>query len=201
MQTQHTSSRPWAQWLLGIPAVVVIGAIAGAMNWRFGQSLGHTELDGYLFGALGVALVALNWILPGAAANAASRKARLQQLACIGLWLVYAAYTLVSSVGYSSLHRSENGASRAVDADRYMTAKADEKRLTEELSAMKASPKYTASAGCADAKTERLKGFCAEVKAKMAEIREAKRIGSTGRPVAEDPQAITLSRLTGFSTD
>lgn len=201
MQLQNNSSRPWAQWLLGIPAVLVIGAIAAAMNWRFGQALGHTELDGYLFGALGVALVALNWILPGAAANAASRKARLQQMACIGLWLVCAAYTLVSSVGFSALHRAENGADRVKDATRYVTASADHSRLTEELAAMKASSKYAASAGCADARTERLKGFCAEVKAKEAEIREAKGTMEAARPVASDPQALTLSRLSGFTTE
>ena len=101
-----------------MPAVVVIGAIAAAMNWRFGLTLGHTELDGYFFGALGVALVGLNWIMPGAAAFAASRRARLQQAACIGLWLLCAAYTLVSSVGFSALHRAENGTDRQTQAER-----------------------------------------------------------------------------------
>jgi len=119
MHSNLKGSRPWAQLLLGLPAVLVIAAMAAAMNWRFGQSLGHTEWDGYLFGALGVALVALNWVLPGAAANAALRKARLQQVACIGLWLVCAAYTLVSSVGFSALHRAENGADRVKDAARF----------------------------------------------------------------------------------
>jgi hypothetical protein len=195
-----TPSRPWTQWLLGIPAVVIIGAIAAAMNWRFGQTLGHTELDGYLFGALGVFLVALNWILPGAAAQAHSRKARLQQWVCIGLWAVCASYTLVSSVGFASLHRSENGATREASADRYKTAKADHDRLTEELTAFKASPKYAASAGCADAKTQALQRFCAEVKAKEGEIREARRTMEVGRPTSIDPQAEALSRLTGFST-
>jgi hypothetical protein len=201
MQLENTSSRPWAQWLLGIPAVLVIGGIAAAMNWRYGQLLGHTEMDGYLFGALGVALVALNWILPGAAANAASRKARLQQVACLGLWAVCAGYTLVSSVGFSASHRAENGADRAMIADRYKEAQADKRRLTEELDAMKASPKYAASAGCADAKTEKLKGFCAEVKAKEASIREAGERMASGRPASADPQAETLSRITGFSSE
>ncbi len=192
-------SRPWAQIALGLPAVVVIGAIAAAMNWRFGQTLGHTELDGYLFGALGVALVALNWIMPGAAAFAASRKAKLQQAACIGLWLICAAYTLLSSVGFSALHRAENGADRQIQAERYATAKADRERLTGELAAMKASPKYQAAAGCADARA-RQADFCAEVKAKEAEIKAAKRDMDAGRPASVDPQAETLARLTGLET-
>ena len=198
MHTQnHNASRSWAQTMLGIPAIVVIGAIAAAMNWRFGQTLGHTELDGYLFGALGVALVALNWILPGAAAHAASRRARLQQTACIGLWLVCAGYTLVSSVGFSAVHRAENGADRQETAGRYERAKADHERLTGELAVMKASPKYEAAAGCADAKW-RQADFCAEVKAKEAEIKAAKRDMDAGRPASIDPQAETLAKLTGF---
>ena len=197
MHTNNTASRSWAQTALGIPAVVVIGAIAAAMNWRFGQTLGHTELDGYLFGALGVALVALNWVLPGAAAHAATRRARLQQAACIGLWLVCATYTLVSSVGFSAVHRAENGADRQETADRYKTAKADHERLTGELAAMKASPKYEAAAGCADAKWKQA-DFCAEVKAKEAEIKAAKRDMDAGRPASIDPQAETLAKLTGF---
>ena len=197
MHSQNSPSRPWAQTALGLPAVVVIGGIAAAMNWRFGQTLGHSELDGYLFGALGVALVALNWIMPGAAAFAASRKARLQQAACIGLWLICATYTLVSSVGFSALHRAENGADRQTQAERYTTAKADHERLAGELAAMKASPKYAAAAGCADVRA-RQADFCAEVKAKEAEIKAAKRDMDAGRPASADPQAETLARLTGI---
>jgi hypothetical protein len=195
-----TSQRPLAQTLLGVPAVVVIGAIAAAMNWRFGQTLGHTELDGYCFGALGVALVALNWVMPGAAAFAAGRKARLQQAACIGLWLICAAYTLVSSVGFSALHRAENGADRQTQAERYTTAKADHERLTGELAAMKASPKYAAAAGCADARL-RQADFCAEVKAKEAEIKAAKKDMEAGRPAVVDAQAQTLATLSGFKVE
>jgi hypothetical protein len=194
---QNTASRPLAQTLLGVPAVVVIGGIAAAMNWRFGQTLGHSELDGYLFGALGVALVALNWIMPGAAAFAASRKARLQQAACIGLWLICAAYTLVSSVGFSALHRAENASGRQELSERYTTAKADYERLTGELAAMKSSPKYTAASGCADARW-RQADFCADVKTKEAEIKAAKSDMEAGRPASVDPQAETLARLTGF---
>jgi hypothetical protein len=103
-------------------------------------------------------------------------------------------------VGFSALHRAENGADRVKDAACFETARADAKRLTEELSTMKASPKFAVSAGCADAKTQALRGFCAEVKAKMAEIRAAKGMMEAGRPVSSDPQAITLARLSGFST-
>ncbi len=197
MHTQNTVSRSWAQTMLGIPAIVVIGAIAAAMNWRFGQTLGHTELDGMLFGALGVALVALNWILPGAAAHAASRRARLQQAACVFLWIVCAGYTLVSSVGFSAVHRAETGADRKESSERYDRAKADHERLTGELAAMKASPKYEAAAGCADAHY-RQADFCAEVKAKEAEIKAAKHDMDAGRPASVDPQAETLASLTGF---
>ncbi len=200
MHTQNTASRPWAQISLGIPAIVIIGAIAAAMNWRFGQTLGHTELDGYLFGALGVSLVLLNWVLPGAAAHAASRRARLQQAACIFLWIVCAGYTLVSSVGFSAVHRAETGADRQESLDRYDRAKAEHERLMGELKAMKASPKYEAAAGCADVRS-RQADFCAEVKAKADEIKAAKRDMDAGRPASVDPQAETLASLTGFKIE
>ncbi|MFZ1107790.1 MAG: hypothetical protein WAN43_05525 [Rhodomicrobium sp.] len=197
MHSQNSPSRPWAQTALGLPAVVVIGGVVAAMNWRFGQTLGHTELDGYLFGALGVALVALNWIMPGAAAFAASRRARFQQAAAMLLWIVCAAFTLMSSIGFSAMHRAENGAERLESAARYFRAKADHERLTGELAAMKTSPKYEAAAGCADAHA-RQATFCAAVKAKEAEIKAAKRDMDAGRPASVDPQAETLASLTGF---
>lgn len=197
MHSQSSPSRPWAQTALGLPAVVVIGGVVAAMNWRFGQTLGHTELDGYLFGALGVALVALNWIMPGAAAFAASRRARFQQAAAMLLWIVCAAFTLMSSIGISAMHRAENGAERLESAARYLRAKADHERLTGELAAMKTSPKYEAAAGCADAHA-RQADFCAAVKAKEAEIKAARRDVDAGRPASVDPQAETLASLTGF---
>ncbi|MFZ1108955.1 MAG: hypothetical protein WAN43_11520, partial [Rhodomicrobium sp.] len=66
-----------------------------------------------------------------------------------------------------------------------------------ELAAMKASPKYEAAAGCADAHY-RQADFCAEVKAKEAEIKAAKHDMDAGRPASVDPQAETLASLTGF---
>ncbi len=62
---------------------------------------------------------------------------------------------------------------------------------------MKASPKYEAAAGCADVRT-RQQDFCAEVKAKEAEIKAAKRDMDAGRPASVDPQAETLASLTGL---
>ncbi|MFZ1108828.1 MAG: hypothetical protein WAN43_10875, partial [Rhodomicrobium sp.] len=69
-----------------------------------------------------------------------------------------------------------------------------------ELAAMKASPKYEAAAGCADAHY-RQADFCAEVKAKEAEIKAAKRDMDAGRPASVDPQAETLASLTGFKVE
>ena len=200
MHSQNTASRSWAQTMLGIPAIVVIGAIAAAMNWRFGQTLGHTELDGMLFGALGVALVALNWILPGAAAHAASRRARLQQAACIFLWIVCAGYTLVSSVGFSAVHRAETGAGRKESSERYDRAKADHERLTGELQAMKASPKYQAAAGCADARS-RQADFCDEVKAKEQKLRPRSATWTRAAPLpsTRKPKRLRRSPASGSS--
>ena len=39
--------------VLGVLAAGVLLAVSCAMNWRFGVSLGRTELDGQIYGAAG----------------------------------------------------------------------------------------------------------------------------------------------------
>ena len=65
---------------------------------------------------------------------------------------------------------------------------------------MKGSPKYQAAAGSADDRA-RQADFCAEVKAKEAEIRAAKRDMDAGRPASVDPQAETLALLTRLKVE
>lgn len=198
MHTQTNRERPWAQWLLGIPAVVVVGGVVAASNFRAGQALGGGEgFDAMAFGSAGVALVALNFIMPGAAANAGRNGARIQQLACIGLFLICAAFTLASSVGFSSSHRAENAGERRDQVERFERAKADHARIEGELATMKAAPKYQASGGCADVRGW-TKEFCAAFSAKEGELKQAKMVMDAGRPAAIDAQAETLAALMGY---
>ena len=47
-----TASRHWAQYWLGYPAIVTVGAICAMMNLRFGQTLApHSEFDAWLLSA------------------------------------------------------------------------------------------------------------------------------------------------------
>ncbi|MFT4079317.1 MAG: hypothetical protein QM659_08410 [Rhodomicrobium sp.] len=180
--------------------MLTIGGIAAAANFRFGQTLGgQSEVDALLFGAGGVALVALNFIMPGAAAGAARRGARIQQAVCIGLFAVCAAFTLTSSVGFSSSHRADYAGDRAQAAERFERAKADVARLEGDLATMKASAKYQDSAGCADVRSWQ-REFCAAVSAKEAEMARTKAVMSAGRPAAIDAQAETLAALMGYKS-
>ena len=50
--------------LLGIIAAGVLLAVSAAMNWRFGYSLGKTELDGQIYGAASAAADCFKALVP-----------------------------------------------------------------------------------------------------------------------------------------
>lgn len=50
--------------VLGVLAAGVLLAVSAAMNWRFGFSLGRTELDGEIYGAASAAADCMKALVP-----------------------------------------------------------------------------------------------------------------------------------------
>ena len=50
--------------VLGVLAAGVLLLVSAAMNWRFGLSLGKTELDGQIYGAASAAADCLKALIP-----------------------------------------------------------------------------------------------------------------------------------------
>ncbi|MGE0025423.1 MAG: hypothetical protein AB7S70_17510, partial [Hyphomicrobium sp.] len=69
------------------------------MNWRFGFSLGRTELDGQIYGAASVAADCLKALIPFFLFAAIRNRMWSQAAAALVVGLVVTAYSLTSALG------------------------------------------------------------------------------------------------------
>jgi hypothetical protein len=178
----------------------VCGVISGAAAFRNGALYAQGDhIAALMFGAAGVAIVCMSWFLPARAAEHWRERAWVRWGATVALWIVTAGFTLIQSAGFAAFHRTETVNGKAEAIRRHDEAKARLARETAELEAMKASPRYAASAACADATAKRSLSFCAVYSAKLAEIEEARAEANRGAPGTPDAQAVTLSWITGLN--
>ncbi len=99
MLTKYTLS------FLGVIFAIVLIGVSMAMNWRFGFSLGKTELDGQIYGAASVAADGLKVLAPFFMAWAAYNNHYKFRYAAIAILIVCGSYSFVSSLGFSSSNR------------------------------------------------------------------------------------------------
>jgi len=105
--------------------VVLIGTIAalaliGAsvfMNWRFGFSLGRTELDGNIYGGAVACADLIKATLPFFIIWAYRDKQWLRSFAGIILWGVFSLTSLTASIGFAALNRAEVTGERAAQSE------------------------------------------------------------------------------------
>ncbi|HXF52551.1 MAG TPA: hypothetical protein VNK52_00370, partial [Hyphomicrobiaceae bacterium] len=81
----------------GVIAAAVLLAVSCAMNWRFGFSLGRTEIDGQIYGAASVAADCLKALVPFFFFAAIRNRMWSQAIASILVWGVVSAYSLTSA--------------------------------------------------------------------------------------------------------
>lgn len=93
------------------------------MNFRFGQLLGKSSIDGMIYGFASLCGDGLKTVLPFVIA-ANWRAARyLTALAALLLLLILAAYSLASSLGFAAINRSEVAGAKQLEMDRYQALK------------------------------------------------------------------------------
>jgi hypothetical protein len=107
--------------LSGMGTVVAAGFLAASAtaNYLFGASLGRSDWEGCLYGAVGVLAVAMNALAPFylSWALAETRRAKAAGIGC--LWLLCLAYSTSSALGFATQNREGTAFAQQVSHDAY----------------------------------------------------------------------------------
>ena len=120
--------------VIGVLAAGVLLAVSAAMNWRFGYSLGKTELDGLIYGSASAAADCLKALVPFFFFAAMRNRMWSQAAASAVVWVVVTAYSLTSALGHAALNRMDTTGQRAIEAQSYKDLRSDLERAKEQLS-------------------------------------------------------------------
>jgi hypothetical protein len=118
---------------LGVIAAGILLVVSAAMNYRFGFSLGKTQLDGEIYGAASAAADCFKALIPFFFFAAIRNRMWSQAAAAAVVWTVVIAYSMTSALGHAALNRLDTTGQRAVEANVYKELRADSKRAQEQL--------------------------------------------------------------------
>lgn len=183
--------------VLGVLAAGVLLAVSAAMNWRFGFSLGKTELDGMIYGSASAAADCLKALVPFFLFAALRNRMWSQAAAAVLVGVVCTAYSLTSALGHAALNRMDTTGQRAVQAQSYKDLRSELQRAQEQLgwvpqhrpmgvvqsdidNAQNQRP-WTWTKSCTDVTGKQGRDFCQSYLAFTAELasgKEAERLGS-----------------------
>ena len=119
---------------LGVAAAGVLLAVSAAMNWRFGYSLGMTEVDKQIYGAASAAADCFKALVPFFLFAALKNRIWSQVAASAVLWVVVTVYSLTSALGHAALNRMDTNGQRTVEASAYKDLRNDLKRAQDQMS-------------------------------------------------------------------
>jgi hypothetical protein len=119
--------------VLGVIAAGILLVVSAAMNYRFGFSLGKTEMDGQIYGAASAAADCFKALIPFFLFAAIRNRMWSQAAAAAVVWVVVVAYSMTSALGHAALNRLDTTGQRAVEAAVYKDLRADSKRAQEQL--------------------------------------------------------------------
>lgn len=180
--------------ICGVLAAGVLLAVSAAMNWRFGLSLGMTELDGQIYGAASAAADCLKALIPFFFFAAIRNRMWSQATASAIVWVVVTGYSLTSAFGHAALNRDGTAGKRVAQAQTYSDLRSDLDRAQEQLSWVpKHRPAQTVQAeldnmqtgrawkwtkGCIKVKGKFQRKFCKEYHSKVSELASADQAAS-----------------------
>lgn len=186
--------------MLGVVAAGVLLAVSAAMNWRFGYTLGKTELDGQIYGAASAAADCFKALVPFFFFAAIRNRMWSQAAASAVVWIVVTAYSLTSALGHAALNRLDTTGNRAVQAASYKDLRLEQKRLDEQLSWVpKHRPAGTVQAdmdglknqrmwgwtnGCTNVNGKANRDFCQQYHGLSAELAAASQAGVLAKQLA-----------------
>jgi hypothetical protein len=166
---------------IAVAAIVVAGVCTTAMNWRFSFQLGTSVWDSYTWAIFSVALDVAKWFMLPYAARA-WKVNQLRSAAALSIWLVATIYSFTAAIGFAALNRD------AVNAERQ-----HQTNLRKEVETIKLSPRWQASAACADATIVASKEFCSRYAAVAGQLKLLSQ--------AADPQSADLAHMLGLQPE
>jgi hypothetical protein len=159
------------------------------MNWRFGFSLGRSELDGQIYGAASAAADCLKALVPFFFFAAIRNKIWSQAAASALVWVVVTAYSMTSALGHAALNRFDSTGHRAQEAQAYQDLRTELKRAEEQsawipqhrpyeavqsaIEGLKTQSAWKWSNGCKDASSKSEQKFCQQFHALNSELASA----------------------------
>lgn len=195
--------------VLGVLAAGVLLAVSAAMNWRFGFSLGRTEMDGQIYGAASAAADCFKALVPFFFFAAVRNKVWSQAAASALVWVVVTAYSMTSALGHAALNRADTSGHRAQTAQTYQDLRAELKKAEDQsgwipqhrpyaavqsaIEAHKSQAAWKWSNGCKDTSSKSEQKFCQQFHALNAELASA-----SGGQQAETRIAEIRSKLAGM---
>ncbi len=187
--------------VLGVLAAGVLLAVSAAMNWRFGFSLGRSELDGHIYGAASAAADCLKALIPFFFFAAIRNRMWSQAAAAALVGLVVTAYSLTSALGHAALNRMDTSGHRAAEARSYQDVRADLKRAQDqlgwvpqhrpaqtvqsEIDGVKNQRPWTWTKGCTEVNGKQGRDFCQQFHALSAEFAAAQQAVQLEARIAE----------------
>jgi hypothetical protein len=176
-------------------AALALIAASGLMNWVFMTSLGKTEFERQILGAVSVAVSAFLALLPTLMLWAYREGRSLFFLLGLPVFLAFAAFSLSSAIGFAAKNRGSLSEDRALATARLAGVKHEidetETRLNalggpspfpalqERLRGLEQDRRWSSSKQCQDATTDASRAFCKgyfELKAEAARAMEAQRV-------------------------
>jgi hypothetical protein len=171
------------------------------MNWRFGFSLGRTELDGQIYGAASAAADCFKALVPFFFFAAIRNKMWSQAAASAVVWTVVTAYSLTSALGHAALNRLDTAGQRVVEAQSYQDLRGDLKRAQDqlswvpqhrpaatvesEISSVKQERAWTWTNGCTEVTGKKGRDYCQKYHALTAELASGQQAQALEARIAE----------------
>lgn len=187
--------------VLGVLAAGVLLAVSAAMNWRFGFSLGRSELDGQIYGAASAAADCFKALVPFFFFAAVRNKMWSQAAASAVVWVVVTAYSLTSALGHSMLNRLDTAGQRTVHAQSYQDLRTNLKHAQDELGwipqhrpaqaiqadidGLKGQRQWGWTDGCVTVKGKEAIAYCQKYHAAQAELASAQQAGVVQAKIAD----------------
>jgi hypothetical protein len=181
--------------LVSVGAALALIAASGLMNWVFMSSLGKSEFEQQLLGAVSVAVSAFLALLPTLILWAYREGRPAFILLGLPVFLAFAAFSLSSAVGFAAKNRGSVSEDRALAASKLAGVRHEIEETETKLKVLGASHPFPAlqellrgleqdrrwqsSKGCQDATTDGSRVFCKgyfNLKAEAARASEAGRL-------------------------
>jgi hypothetical protein len=181
--------------IIGIAAALVMAAVSAAMNYAFLASLGKTEIEGQMLGGASASADLLKALLPFFIAWAWREQRFVAALSGVGVFALFAGFSLLSAIGFAASNREAVVQSRSALDEAYARAEQEYQRknaalavlparrpvtvLEEELRAAEQSRLWPRSKDCTEATEPASRSFCDlyfRLRAERAAAEEAVRL-------------------------